>query len=80
MPDSMAFLFRELCGCASAVTVEDIDTLHYVTDLAGWKQRKTGTIERVTVEVAREELARTFKLHPGNRRNRKLAWSRPHQE
>lgn len=75
-PD-MAFIFRAICGCASAVVVEDNETFHYVETLAGWKRRKTGTIERVTVDAAREEFGRTFMLHPSGRQGRQT-WLRPH--
>jgi len=75
----LAFLFRHPCGCASAVVVEDPGTLHYVDTLILWKRRKTGTIEHVTVDAAREALARTFKRHPAGQRRRK-DWATPHQD
>lgn len=54
-----AFLLRARCGCAEAVSVED-DDYHYVTDVARWKRIPTATIERVSIEVAREEIGKTF--------------------
>ena len=78
MPDpDRAFVFRERCGCVSAVTVEDNETFHHADTLAGWKRRKYGTIAVVSVETAREALGKTFALHPLNRRGRRL-WVLPH--
>jgi len=62
MPDyTHAFLKRLACGCAVAVTVEDTDTLHYVRDVYNWQRQKIAAgIERVPLEVAREEIGKTF--------------------
>ena len=56
----MAFALRERCGCVVAVTVEDRG-LHYVQTVAAWQRSaKACTIERITVEAAKDELGRTF--------------------
>ena len=74
MPDyTHAFLKRLTCGCAVAVTVEDTDTLHYVRDVRNWQRGKVAsTIERVTIEEAREEIGQTF------RRAKDKRWKRGH--
>ena len=55
-----AFSLRERCGCVVAVTVED-EHLHYVDTVAAWRRSaKRCTVERMTVDEAREELGRTF--------------------
>ena len=61
----MAFALRARCGCVVSATVQDDATLHYVDIVAAWKRTikllpdGTSTIERVTVEAAKAELART---------------------
>jgi hypothetical protein len=38
--------------------------MHYVKTVAGWQRGKL-SVERMTIEQAREELGRTFERHKG---------------